>query len=273
MQLACKVFRLEELHRGWAEKFLKQEMKLMTKLHHRNICAAYDVYKTRSRGFIFMRYAVNGGLEAYIARHFEEGRLPELPLGRRLFHHLMTGVEYLHSLNVAHRDLKVENFLLDEDLEPMITDFGFSVLSKSDAEVPILCSTVCGSTQYLAPELRLLARGEGGLKEYDAKKADIYSMGVCLFELLHGERPFEGDYDLLSKELTSRQLKADYRINPLLRLSKDCRALITALLEPAVSRRPTASAVLASAWLSRIVPVPATVQQQQQQQQTVAKQH
>lgn len=107
-------------------------MKLMTKLRHRNICCAYDVYKTRSKGYIFMKYASNGGMEAYTARHYPDGRLPETPITRKFFFALMGAVEYLHALNVAHRDLKVENFLLDEELEPLITDFGFSVLGKSD---------------------------------------------------------------------------------------------------------------------------------------------
>ncbi len=245
----------------------------MLKLRHKNICYAYDAIKTPTKAYIFMRYAANGSLERWVKGR-NGSRMEEAPC-RGCFTSLMLGLEYLHQHNVAHRDLKLENFLLDESLQPMITDFGLSIIRyDTAAEGPLLCQSVCGTALYAAPEVRALTPNGWYSTHYDAKKADIYSMGVCLFELLHGERPFEGDYDLLSKELTSRQLKADYRINPLLRLSKDCRALITALLEPAVSRRPTASAVLASAWLSRIVPVPATVQQQHQQhQQTVAKQH
>ena len=103
--------------------------------------------------------------------------------------------------------------------------------------------TACGSTLYVSPETRMLKN-----KEYDAKKADIYSMGICLYEMLHGFRPFEGDYELQSKELLLRQLNCQFHINKRLHLSPECRELIKKLLKPDAKQRPSAKMVLDHAW-------------------------
>lgn len=104
--------------------------------------------------------------------------------------------------------------------------------------------TACGSALYVAPEARVLRN-----KEYDAKRADVYSTGVCLYEMVHGFRPFDGDYPMQSKELLLRQLNCDFKISKSLNLSSECRHLIMALLQPNPNKRPSARTVLEHAWL------------------------
>ena len=124
----------------------------------------------RSKAFIFMKFAENGPLDTWMDKN--GGRLKEQQ-ANKFFYGLMCGLNYLHQLNIAHRDLKLDNFLLDENLEPMITDFGFSVLSNSPEEYRIMRNTLCGTNLYLAPEVRIMSK-----TGYDAKKSDIYSMGM-----------------------------------------------------------------------------------------------
>lgn len=107
----------------------------MLKLRHKNICYAYDAFKTPTKAYIFMKLAVNGPLESWVNTRCG-GRLKEETC-RNVFHGLMQGLEYLHANNVAHRDLKLENFLLDENFQPMITDFGLSVMKYNSTGADI----------------------------------------------------------------------------------------------------------------------------------------
>lgn len=93
----------------------------------------------------------------------------------------MTDVlSYLHDNNIVHRDLKPENILLGDSLEIKLADFGFSTL----VEEGIKNKTRLGTGSYMCPEL--VAK-----KYYDAKKADVFSLGVILFVLAKGSPPFE----------------------------------------------------------------------------------
>lgn len=100
----------------------------MTKVHHKNVCSAYDVFKMRTKAYIFMKFAPNGTLDSWMSKH--DGRLKE-EAARKYFFGIMSGLEYLHAHNIAHRDLKLENILLDVDGECLITDFGFACLNDS----------------------------------------------------------------------------------------------------------------------------------------------
>ncbi|KAJ6223268.1 hypothetical protein RDWZM_001813 [Blomia tropicalis] len=244
VQFACKVFALDSLNKQWTNKFLRNEMRIMTKLRHRNIISAFDVFKMRSKAYIFMIYAKNGSMDAYISKH--GGRANEDQC-RKWMHGLMSGLRYLHFHSVAHRDLKLENFLLDESLEAMISDFGFAVYTEKAENDAVMCKTLCGTTLYLSPEVRMQDNVHG----YDAKKSDIYSMGICFYEMLHGFRPFEGEYDITSKELITRQMNQDYRFSKSLHLSASCRNLINKMLDPKPQSRPCAKVVLNHQWFDK----------------------
>ena len=100
--------------------------------------------------------------------------------GRFFFSQILDCLEYLHSNNVAHRDIKLENILVDEEINLKVTDFGFA--SKKE-EIDKLKS-YRGTRTYMAPEVRA---GE----TYDGRKADIFSSGVILFIMVHGIFPFK----------------------------------------------------------------------------------
>jgi len=103
-----------------------------------------------------------------------------------LFRQAIAGMEYLHNNSVAHRDMKLDNVLLDDSIPPVlkISDFGFS---KGDADVNTF--TTIGTPCYMAPEVTS-ARGAAG---YLPKAADVWSCGVLLFATLFGKFPFDSD--------------------------------------------------------------------------------
>jgi serine/threonine protein kinase len=102
---------------------------------------------------------------------------------RKIFQQIIFGLEYLHAHTVSHRDLKLENILLDEDKNVKIADFGLSTIMKDG----IFLYSSCGSPNYAAPEL---ING----KYYNGALIDIWSCGVILYTLLVGSLPFDEEH-------------------------------------------------------------------------------
>ena len=100
----------------------------------------------------------------------------------RLTAQIIAGLEHCHTHSICHRDLKPENLLLDDKLNIKIADFGMAQLMKKDTTL----KTSCGSPHYASPEII-----EGGT--YDAKKTDVWSIGVILYALITGSLPFDHD--------------------------------------------------------------------------------
>lgn len=90
-------------------------------------------------------------------------------------------MKYLHGLNICHRDLKLENILIDERNNVKLIDFGFSVCSSPDQKLKIFC----GTPSYMAPEIVQK-------KDYSGFATDIWSLGILLYVMLTGNYPFKG---------------------------------------------------------------------------------
>lgn len=138
-------------------------------------------------------------------------------------------MEYLHSLNIAHRDIKLDNILIEEKTNMIkIIDFGFSVIQNPTQKLKIFC----GTPSYMAPEIVQK-------KEYDGKAVDMWALGVLLFAMLTGTFPFRGisEQDLYYK-IQRGQFKVPDSVN------KDAKRIIYRLLEVDYKRRMTAREVI-----------------------------
>jgi serine/threonine-protein kinase SRK2 len=151
-------------------------------LRHPNIIRFKEVVLTPTHLAIVMEYAAGGEL---FERICEAGRFHE-DEARYFFQQLVCGVSFCHAMNICHRDLKLENTLLDGSPAPRlkICDFGYSKSSVLHSRPK---STV-GTPAYIAPEV--LSR-----REYDGKHADVWSCGVTLYVMLVGAYPFEDPKD------------------------------------------------------------------------------
>ncbi|CAM9290824.1 unnamed protein product, partial [Discosporangium mesarthrocarpum] len=110
---------------------------------------------------------------------------------RRIFRQLLMGVGHMHGMDIVHRDVKLENILLDEHNNAKVIDFGFSTHVK-DRRLNIFC----GTPSYMAPEI--IKR-----QEYEGKPVDVWSMGIVLYAMLCGRFPFSGpSYPELYKNIS-----------------------------------------------------------------------
>lgn len=148
-----------------------------------------------------------------------------------------------HTLGIAHRDIKPENFLLSSDKEDAsikAADFGLSQFFVSGKPF----KSLIGSAYYVAPEV--LNRSYG-------PKADMWSLGVCLYVMLSGSPPFEGDGE---GEIFDNILyrEPDMSSDPWPSVSTPAKALVRTLLQKNPDRRPEPKAVLQHRWLCEVAP-------------------
>ena len=167
---------------------IQKECQILTALKHPNVIAV----KAHSLGrgqhahiyFIFMELAGGGELFDQVIDRGANA-MPESD-AHKFFVQMLDGVAYCHAAGVAHRDLKLENVLLNKAGDVKLIDFGLSHVYPRNADGSIDRSTklrdVCGSKSYAAPEV-LASRG------YDGFAADMWSLGVCLFAMLSGFFP------------------------------------------------------------------------------------
>nr|XP_056714307.1 hormonally up-regulated neu tumor-associated kinase [Euleptes europaea] len=219
----------------YVTKNLRREGQIQQMIRHPNIAQLLDILETENSYYLVMELCTGGNLMHKI---YEKKRLEEHE-ARKYIWQLILAVEHLHRAGVVHRDLKIENLLLDEDNNIKLIDFGLSncasILGYSDP-----FSTQCGSPAYAAPEL--LARKKYG------PKIDVWSIGVNMYAMLTGTLPFTVEPFSLR---ALYQKMVDKEMNPLpTQLSTAAINFLRSLLEPDPAKRPNIQQALANRWLN-----------------------
>lgn len=231
--LACKVVNKKKAPTDFLQKFFPRELDIITKISHPNVIHTHSILQRGEKIFIFMRYAENGDLLDYLK---EKRTIPEVQ-AKIWCRQLSEGLQYLHSMNIAHRDMKCENILLTLHMNVKIADFGFCRYCCDEEKKRVLSSTYCGSGAYASPEVI------AGIP-YNPKLADNWSLGVITFIMIDGTMPFD---DKNFKKLIDDQKNRKYKFNR--KTSENVREVINHLLEPDVILRWKLSDVLNSNWI------------------------
>lgn len=144
--------------------------------------------------FIAMEYASNGDLFSFLQQACPSSSLIGLPIKliRSIFSRILRGVEFIHKKNYTHRDLKLENILLDHNFTPKVGDFGCSAPYNANENGRPGLSSLKGTEFYIAPEVWLVQNMIGNqIGTYDGEKIDVFSLGVILFALAVNGLPFK----------------------------------------------------------------------------------
>lgn len=210
-----------------------REIYYHKQLKHKNIVSLYEVIKTENHLWIALEYCQGGELYYYI---YEKKRL-ELDECRNIFFQIVLGVKYVHSLNLSHRDLKLENILLADQKRTIVklTDFGF--IREFNPQSRKFLSTICGTTVYMAPEL---LTGQ----KYSGFAIDIWSMGVILYTMLNGMLPFDDDDEMKIQHKVINTEPMFYDHVPI-----DVNQLISKMLLKDPNQRPSLNEILNSSYL------------------------
>lgn len=234
---ACKLIDTKLTDHKFKTKFLDRELNILRNCKHPHMIYVHSIFKRDEKYFIFMRYAERGDLFDYLLMN---GAIPE----RQSFpwiRQIALAIQYLHTLEIAHRDLKCENILITNNFNVKLSDFGFVRSTIDLKSVQQLSETFCGSITYVAPEV---IKGQ----PYYPKMADMWSFGVILFMMLNKANPFDCTH-LPSLYRDQMDRRWQFRTHIEAQLSDRVKEVIKKLLEPAPILRWTIEQVLTSAWL------------------------
>ncbi|KAK0478794.1 CAMK/CAMKL/Kin4 protein kinase [Armillaria novae-zelandiae] len=239
-EVAVKLIRRGNVDTTVRMSKVEREIEVLRTLKHPNIVRLYDVIETDKYIGIIIEYASGGELFDHILAH----RYLRERDAAKLFSQLISGVWYIHQKKIVHRDLKLENLLLDRHRNVIITDFGFA--NRFEQRPDDLMQTSCGSPCYAAPELVI----SEGL--YAGSAVDIWSCGVILYAMLAGYLPFDDDPD--NPDGDNINLLYKYIVNTTLLfpeyVSQEARGLLSLMLVPDPAYRASLDQVMAHPWLA-----------------------
>ena len=196
------------------------EVEVIAHLQHPQIIPVYDFGEQGDQIYIVMAYMRGGTLAE---------RIDKAPKGLpdhetiRLLDLIADGLDYAHTKNIVHRDLKPNNILMDEDDHPYIADFGLAKLTEGKIELTNTMMT--GTAAYMAPEIAQSGKS--------TKRADIYALGIIVFEMLTGRLPFEGEtpYKMLSAHIHDP-------VPNIRKFRRNLPVAVQAVLEQALAKNP-----------------------------------
>ena len=228
--VAIKSFNKKNLINESSKNKILYETNLMRGLCHPSVTKILETFECENYMLIIMEYISGGNLQNFVKKR---RKLCE-KTAKILFRQIIQGIRYIHSKGIVHRDIKLENILLDLNNIIKICDFGVGKLIKPNT----ILKDQCGTPVYMAPEI---LRGNG----YKGFPVDIWSAGVALYIMLSGTLPFNKD-----KEHDLEYSILNNNIKEIKDISDEGNHLLKNILEKDPNKRYTCNQILEHPWLN-----------------------
>jgi len=230
--VALKILPRELLHEQNFRARFEREAKTVAALEHSAIVPVYDFGEENGQPYLVMRFLPGGSLTDRLKEdHFSFTETV------RIMHRLASALDEAHGLGVIHRDLKPDNILFDQRGDPFIADFGIAKLSEERSTVTT-GSIIIGTPAYMSPE-------QANGNELDGR-SDIYSLGVILFEMLTGKKPYSANTPIgLIMQHITQPIPNILDLNP--NLPAGCQIIISRAMAKEPEERFETATALANA--------------------------
>lgn len=164
------------------KKRIMLEIEILKMLRHKNIVRYYDTFQSPSHLYLVMELVKGISLREYVKA--QPNRRVREKKALKMFKEVVIAVDYCHENNIFHRDIKLDNILVDRTGNIKLIDFGFSIFAHKDQRL----RTHCGTLSYMAPEIVRK-------RDYCGGPVDMWALGVILYSMLFGRYPFSGTSD------------------------------------------------------------------------------
>ena len=245
--VAIKSFNKKSLStNGDNMKKILSETDLMKKLNHPNVTKILEMFEDEEYILIAMEYINGGNLFSFVKKR---RKLSE-KTAKFLFRQIILGIKHIHSKKIVHRDIKLENILIDLNNNIKICDFGIGRILKNEKQ---LLYDKCGTPMYMAPEILTSSKTKG----YEGYPVDIWSSGISLYIMLSGTLPFNlknNESSDMSEESNHNNIELQYSIinkepKKIEKISNEARDLLKGLLNKNPRKRLTIEQILNHPWL------------------------
>jgi eukaryotic-like serine/threonine-protein kinase len=257
-RVAIKTVKMDNLSEEAAldyEARFRTEARSAARLQHPHVVSVYDSDRDIDVAFLVMEFVQGQDLK----HHLDEGTRYSLAQAVNLMQDLLSALDYAHRHSIVHRDIKPANMLIQADGRLKLADFGVARIQDS-GELTRTQAGVVGTLKYSAPE-----QVKGVSIDH---RADLFSAGVVLYQLLTSERPFDGDtFFAISQQILNENPPAPSSINPKLPAALDAvvakalaknaaeryqhAAEFSLALQAAAVQAPDAAVLLAPSWAER----------------------
>ncbi|XP_008821905.1 serine/threonine-protein kinase PLK4 isoform X2 [Nannospalax galili] len=232
LEVAIKMIDKKAMYKAGMVQRVQNEVKIHCQLKHPSILELYNYFEDNNYVYLVLEMCHNGEMNRYLKNRMKPFSESE---ARHFMHQIITGLLYLHSHGILHRDLTLSNILLTRNMNIKIADFGLATQLKMPHEKHY---TLCGTPNYISPEIA--TRSPHGLE------SDIWSLGCMFYTLLIGRPPFDTD---TVKNTLNKVVLADYEMPAF--LSREAKDLIHQLLRRNPADRLSLSSVLDHPFMSQ----------------------
>ena len=233
---AVKIYKRCEIKDKIRKRCVNNEIEILKKISHKNIIKLIEVVELKEHILIIQELFLGVSLSSYYKKNWKTEDLTKEKerVYKIILKQIFEAINYLHINNIAHLDIKLDNILINKNLEIKLIDFGFGIYDPKKT----LNTFFGGTPNYMSPEIVLK-------RPYISIFSDIWSLGVLVFKLFCNEYPFKG---LTEKDLYNCIKKGKYRIKCY--VNYDIKKIINSMLVLDANKRASCEQLLKNPWFS-----------------------